>query len=131
MYPTIVIGLIVWAAAVTSAGAQDAAQYREALQLIRDTAADICYTIEQKGEQSSTELSGEVDAKLGGVIARVADLGLKGAGELKTEEYQGVLREALAPALKHSADCKQNVFDKLVEKMLPNPMITSPAILKF
>jgi hypothetical protein len=46
MYPAIVIGLIV-------SGAQDATQYKEALQLIRDTAADICYTIEQKGNKAA------------------------------------------------------------------------------
>ena len=99
--------------------AQDIGAQQAALKDIRETAADICYTIPQRGDQSDLHLSGEVDAKLAGVISRIADLGIKGAGELKNQHYQGVLREQLAATLKESADCKRDVFKILVDKMLP------------
>jgi hypothetical protein len=95
------------------------AQQRVVLKEIRDTAADICYTIQQNGQRDDVRLSGEVEAKLNGIIKKVADLGIKGTGELRAQEYQGVLREELASTLKNSADCRRDVFNKLVEKMLP------------
>jgi hypothetical protein len=130
MYRIVIsVGVIpIWLAGLVPALAQDFAQQKEALKVIRETAADICYTVRQQGQQSETQLSGEVQAKLNTVIAKVADLGIKGAGELKSKEYQGVLQEQLAATLAHSADCKKDVFDKLVERMLPQPKGPPPPL---
>src|ERR1700688_3486265 len=60
------------------------------------------------------------DPKLNGVMAKVADLGIEGTGQLKSKEYQGVLQTELAMTLKESANCRKDVFEKLVDKMLPH-----------
>jgi hypothetical protein len=122
----IVIGCFVWIAGLASAAAQNLAQQSAALKEIRDTAAEICYTVKQEGQQSDKELSGKVQAQLDGVIAKVVGLNIDGSGKLKTEQYQGVLQEQLASTLKQSADCRKGVFDKLVDLML-SPTAAAPA----
>jgi TPR repeat protein len=96
-----------------------ATQQRAALKDIRETASDICYTVQQQGQASETKLSGDVEAKLSGVITKLTNLGVRGEGSLTSQEYQGVLREQLASTLKSSADCRVAVFNTLVEKMMP------------
>lgn len=107
--------------------AQTLADQRTALKEIRETAADICYTVQQEGQQSESKLAGQVEAKVNGVIAKIADLGLSGSGELKNESYQGIIRSELATTIKHSADCRKGVFDKLIERMLPSLTPDKPA----
>jgi hypothetical protein len=58
--------------------AQDIAAQQAALKDIRETAADICYTIPLAGEHRDVHLSGGADGQLTGVISRVANLGIKG-----------------------------------------------------
>jgi hypothetical protein len=102
-----------------SQAADDLASQAAALKLIRETAADICYTVEQRGSQRESQLSGEAEAKLTGAISKVIEMGVKGSGQLKNQEYQGVVREELASTIKNSADCRKDVFNKLIEKLLP------------
>ena len=83
---TVVVGISLWLVAQTPAVAQDAQQYSLALKAIRDTANDVCDRVSQEGQQSETKLSGDVEAKLNGVIGKVADLGLKGTGEFQKEQ---------------------------------------------
>jgi hypothetical protein len=113
-----VVLLSVWLSGISHA--QNITAQQAALKEIREAAADICYTVPTTGRQSDINLSGEVDAQLAGVISRVANLGIKGAGQLKNQEYQGVLREQLATTLKDSSDCRKDVFKLLVDKMLPS-----------
>jgi hypothetical protein len=94
-----------------------AAAQRAALKEIRETAADICYTVEQRGQKSEAQLTGEVQAKVTGVVAKVADLRVKGSGKISSQEYQGVSQEALAAALTASVNCRERVFYKLVDKI--------------
>lgn len=125
---------------LSSASAQDdlAARQRAALKEIRETAADICGTVEQRGQQSESEIAGKVEAKISGAIAKIADLGIEGTGRLRSKEYQGVLQTELAMTLKDSANCRKDVFEKLMEKMLPtnsgevnpNPAFPKGAVLK-
>jgi hypothetical protein len=91
-----------------------------ALREIRETAADICYTVQQQGQDTADELSSEVQAKVDGAIGKITKLGLSGTGHVQSSEYQGVLHDQLATSLIHSGDCKKAVFDRLVEKMLPS-----------
>jgi hypothetical protein len=101
--------------------AQDIAAQQAALKDIRETAAEICYTIPLAGEHRDVHLTGEADGQLAGVISRLANLGIKGAGQFNDGEYRGVLREQLAATVKDSSDCKRDVFKLLVDKMLPAP----------
>jgi hypothetical protein len=107
-----------WISSVSPTLADDFANQQAALEVIKKTASDICYKVEQEGSRSSTQLSGEARAELDNAIARLADLGIKGVGEYKTEQYRGVLQQDLATTLKSSMDCRLDVFNTLVNKML-------------
>lgn len=89
------------------------------MQLIKETADGICYTVQQQGQQNDEKVSGEVDAKLSGLAAKFVGIGMKGSGEVRNQEFQGVLREQLASTLKDSAACRLGVFNTLVDRMLP------------
>src|SRR4029077_19220996 len=56
-----------------------------ALQLIRETAADICTTAPMEAADSRVELSGSAKAKLDGAISKVVNLGLEGAAKYQAE----------------------------------------------
>jgi hypothetical protein len=71
-----VIGSGLFIGAIQTASAQDLAQQSAALKEIRETAADICYTVQQEGQQSESELSGRVQAQLNGVITKLAQLNI-------------------------------------------------------
>ena len=114
------IGALFWLIGFVAAAAQpDISAQRAALKEIRETAADICYTVEQRGQKSEAQLTGEVQAKVTGVIAKVTDLGVKGSGQIGSQEYQGVSQDALGAALLASANCRERVFNKLVDRILP------------
>ena len=51
--------------------------------------------------------------------SKFADLGVTGSGQLKNQDYRGVTQEALAASLQSSTECRLNVFNKLVKRMLP------------
>lgn len=89
------------------------------LRVIRDTAADICTAVPIEGSQSSLQLTGVARLKLAGGIAKVADLGLKGAAKYNSESYSNVLQKDLATAIKNGNDCRLIVFSTLQAKMLP------------
>jgi len=125
-----ILAAALWIGGLVDASAQELEKQSAALKVIRETAADICYTVEQKGQQNETQLKGDIQAKVSGAVAKVLGLGVEGSGELTTEDYQGVTQEALATAIKSSADCRLTVFNSLVERMLPaggnQPAVTAP-----
>jgi hypothetical protein len=94
------VGILFSIAGVQGATAQDLAQQSAALKEIRETAADICYTVQQEGQYSESELSGKVQAQLNGVISKLVQLNVEGAGKLSNQQYQGVVREQLASTLR-------------------------------
>jgi hypothetical protein len=110
--------LLVSRIGVSPALADDFANQQAALEVIKKTASDICYKVEQEGSRSSTQLSGEARAELDNAIAKLLDLGIKGVGEYKTEQYKGVLQQDLATALRSSMHFRLDVFNTLVNKML-------------
>jgi YEATS family len=122
-----ITAVALWLGGLAYVSAQDLDAQTAALQVIRDTARDICYTVEQKGQKSETQLTGDVQAKVSGALAKVVDLGVKGSGAIGNEDYQGVTQEALASTLQSSADCRLKVFDRLVDKMLPGARTWSAA----
>ncbi len=101
---------------ITSAQQLDPQQ----IQLIKDTAASICDTVkEAKGKMSNVQLQGEINAKLGGLIGKVVDVGGSGKGSLTStsEEFEGLSRDATAAALESTRGCRERVFDKMFEKL--------------
>jgi hypothetical protein len=102
----------------SGSSADDLDNQRKALLLIRETAADICLTVAQQGSSESTDLSGKIIAKLGGVVGKVADLGIEGAGKYKSEEYKNVLQKDLLTLIQGNSNCRLDVFKLLQDKML-------------
>jgi hypothetical protein len=67
-------------------------------------------------------VNGDVNAKLNGLASKLVELGVSGAGSIKSEQYQGVLRSDLAAVLKSDSDCKLAIFNSLQAKLLsPGP----------
>jgi len=95
---------------------------KTALSLITNTAHQICYVISDKGSSSSSEVRGEVKAKLSGLAARLGEGGLEGTGGITSDEYQSVLRDELAKSIRDSAACKLKVFESLSAKLLGGPL---------
>lgn len=110
-----------------SAAAEDVLESQsKILLIIAQTANRICYTVEQGGRESDVGLSVEAGAQLKGGITKLEDLDAKGAEQFRGEKYQGVLRHELATILKQTQDCKQDVFDKLLNRLMPIRVLTSP-----
>jgi hypothetical protein len=103
---------------VSPAMADDFANQIAALEAIKKAASDICYTVQQEGSHSNLQLSGEARAQLDTAISRVADLGFRGAGQYTSDQYKGVLQEELAATIKSSIDCRVDVFNRLIDRML-------------
>lgn len=101
---------------VSRALADDFANQTTALEVIKKAASDICYTVSQEGSRSNIQLSGEARAELNTAISKVIDLGIKGVSQYESDK--GVLQDELAATLKSSIDCKLDVFNKLVNKIL-------------
>jgi hypothetical protein len=114
---------------LTSAAAQQ--DFDAQLKMIRETAADICYTVDQRGRKSDAQLTGEVQAQVNGIISKLFDLSGKASGNIGSQEYRGVSQEALATALKESANCRERVLNKLLDRIRPlSSASPSPAPLQ-
>ena len=70
-----------------------------------------------EGRDEAVQLQGEVAAKLTGVFGKVADIGGGANGTLTREEFQGLSEEAVAAALEKSANCRERVYNKLIDKI--------------
>ena len=121
----VAVALIALIRSPSATAQQDLERQRAALKEIRETAADICYTVEQRGRKSEAQLTGEVQAKVNGVVAKLADIGIKGSGHIDSMEYRGVSQEALATAFTASVNCREGVFKNLVDRMLPSSSSSS------
>jgi hypothetical protein len=89
-----------------------------ALDLITSTADRICSIVKLAGNSQSLKVKGDVKAQLSGLIKTLADVGISGAADFSTDEYEGLLQGDLATAVAHNEECKLKVFDKLQEKMI-------------
>jgi hypothetical protein len=119
--------IIVAASASSSAvySADDLALQR-ALGMIEHTADGICGEASTKGEARSSEIRGNVQAQLRGLVSKLAGIGISGLGEITSEEYQNVLREDLAANLRDIRACRLRIFESLKDALL-QPTAPSPA----
>jgi hypothetical protein len=91
----------------------------EQIDLIRRTANDVCNTVrEARGHQNSSQLEGEVQAKLSGLPGRLVDLGGSGKGSVRQEEFEGLTREATALALQGDRECRERLFNRMFDRYL-------------
>jgi hypothetical protein len=108
----------IFAASEASAQSQSMDAQAKALDLITKAADSVCSTVKQAGSSESLNVKGEVKAQLNGLIKQLADLGINGAADFNSDQYEGVIRTDLATAVLNNAQCKFNVFDKLQAKMI-------------
>jgi len=101
---------------------QDAQQ--KALNIISKFANDICTKIPLEGHGTEINLSGQAKAELNGILKRIADLGIEGSGDYKDAEYQGIIQNELAEAIKNADTCRFNVFKELKDKLVPSTVST-------
>jgi hypothetical protein len=101
----------------------------KALDEIANFAERVCQTAPVKGSSEQLELSGKANADLKGLIARIADLGISGAGSYRSDKSEGVLQKDLAPLLAQGAKCKESISDKLIDKLIVNAQTPPSAAL--
>ncbi|MBI3528510.1 MAG: hypothetical protein HY067_11125 [Betaproteobacteria bacterium] len=120
--------LLVSAPSCTLAIADD---QKESLQLIKDFAKEMCSSIPLESTKSEIKLKGDAQAKLTGVIKKLADLGASGAVDYSSQKAQGVLQSDLAKALSDANNCRLHIFDTLEKKLLHrNPVVNQPKPVK-
>jgi hypothetical protein len=104
----------------------------EALKMITDTAAEICESVPLEQTASGNTLSADAQAKLGGLVGRIANLGLSGTEQYHSERSTGVLQKDLAVALQNTNNCKLKVFQILEHDLIglnrSNKTSTEPSL---
>jgi hypothetical protein len=104
-------------------------QMQQALDMVGAFAERLCGTVSLQGSKTSTELSANAKADLNGVINRLVDLGIGGAADYKTEQYQGLLQADFVNALKDNATCRTSVLALLKDKLISTPCAMDGRIL--
>jgi hypothetical protein len=100
--------------------AQETSNYEKALAEITRTADRICQSPPLEQTSEGLRLSGDAQAKLGGVIGKVVDLGVSGTGNYDTSKTFGVLQKDLIQAIQIGTNCKLEVFRVLSKELLQN-----------
>ena len=91
-----------------------------ALNEINSTAERLCGSVTPSGRSNNVQVTGEVKAELSGLAKKFAGLGISGTGALITNEYEGVLQQELATALRDVRTCKMEIFNTLQKKLIPD-----------
>jgi hypothetical protein len=88
------------------------------IELIKETTAAICDTVKDaKGTKTEYQLQGEIQAKLKGLAGKLANVGVEGKGNIGSESFEGLSREATASALEGDRGCRERVFNKMFDKL--------------
>jgi hypothetical protein len=115
---TVSLVLLSGAVFAENAHAQSLEAQAKALDLIATFADRMCNIVRLAGTSQNLKVTGDVKAQLSGLIKQLADIGISGAADFTTDQYEGFLRADLAAAVEHNAECKLKLFDKLQEKMI-------------
>lgn len=91
----------------------------EQILLIRETARDICQTVENAdGSQTTVEIEGNISTEINGLLRRLANLGIEGGGSISSEEFEGLSREATAEAMTDSLECRERLFNTMFNALM-------------
>ncbi|WP_288739732.1 hypothetical protein [uncultured Rheinheimera sp.] len=82
----------------------------EVAALAVSTAAELCQTPVQKGENHRLKLRGQAQASLGKTLRQLAQLNGNADAEYQAEEWVGVNQNQLAQAMQNGNSCKLEVF---------------------
>lgn len=92
-------------------------QQKEALRLLEQFTNEMCEQVPIKGSQTSWVLSGELSAKLKGIVKALVDAGVSGAAKYSNGDYDGLLQRDLLPAQQSRNACRKYYFDSLQDKL--------------
>ena len=96
--------------------AQSTSITNEALKTIGDFADRLCQTVPLTTSSEKIELSGSAKAELDGIINRLVNLGVSGAGKYISENSKNVLQKDLAETLKVTMNCRMQIWHDLKGK---------------
>lgn len=82
----------------------------EVAALAVSTAAELCQTPDQRGENHRLKLQGQAQASLGKTLRQLAQLNGNAEAEYQAEEWVGVNQNQLAQAMQNGNSCKLEVF---------------------
>jgi uncharacterized protein YecT (DUF1311 family) len=111
----------------------------QALAEIIETANQICQAAPLEQTNQGVSLSGDANAKVGGLVGKIADLGISGAAQYQTGHSLGVLQKDLIVAIQSGNNCKLEVFRTLEKDLIRGrnsgpstgditPNVTPPAV---
>ena len=89
------------------------------LNMIMNTADHICEKPPLRQTSSGVTLSGDAKAKVGGLVGKIANLGINGKATIHHTSSSGVLEKDLAQAISISNNCSLAVFKTLSAELLP------------
>ena len=93
-----------------------------AIDLIARAADRICVAVNLTGTTSTANVKGEVNAQVSGLVKRLAFAGVGLSGARQTQTWSGLLAKDMAEAVHNTNECRQRVFDKLFDRLLPLPI---------
>lgn len=103
---------------------------KEKIDFISKVAHDACERVPLSGSSSKKEFEAEAKAGVDGFLKKFSDVHVDGKVEASSSSYQGVFQKDLADVLKHSIDCKKDLFTLLVNKLITTPANVPGAELK-
>jgi len=106
--------------ATAFAAEPDLAQTERALDLISKFANTMCSSPELRGKSSEVDVNAAAKAEVSKLVKKIADLKIEAGTKFQSTEYQGLLQRDLLEALKDSANCKQNIYNDLKDRVLPS-----------
>lgn len=106
------------------------AQIEQALAKITETANQICQSAPLEQTSQGVGLSGDASAKVGGLVGKIADLGISGAAQYQTGHSRGVLQKDLIEAIQNGNSCKLEVFKTLEKDLIRGRTTSDPGTPK-
>ena len=126
-----VVFVLAFLAFIGDTNAQSSQDDQEkALNMIADFADRICSHIPLEGTGQNVDLSVKAKADLKGLLKKIADIGIEGAGKYEDKKWRGVVQSDLKEILIKNADCKFKVFVSLIDKIKPSSQQTPQPIIK-
>ena len=83
------------------------------LHTIKQFAEELCGSFSQGGSDQSVAFQGDAEAKLKGVLDKLADMGVSGTAKFDSGKYVGVLQKELGKELQSVRDCRLTVWQDL------------------
>ncbi|GHA50821.1 hypothetical protein GCM10008927_15080 [Amylibacter ulvae] len=92
------------------------------LDLLREMMDAVCGEYQYSGGQQGVKISGDAEAKIGGIMNKLVDVGVSAAGEFNEKEYVGVLRAEAGAQLMDVRACRKKVFDDMKVMVVSTPV---------